>query len=78
MKGGVFLSHFIGIRSAAASPGFPLSYHALRLGIKQGRFPYVIAGHRYLVDPEQVQEILAAEALENQAARKREGDGAHA
>ena len=72
MKGGVFLSHFIGIRSAAASPGFPLSYHALRLGIKQGRFPYVIAGHRYLVDPEQVQEILAAEALENQAARKRE------
>lgn len=72
------MSHFIGIRSAAASPGFPLSYHALRLGIKQGRFPYVIAGHRYLVDPEQVQEILAAEALENQAARKREGDGAHA
>lgn len=70
----MILAHFIGIRSAAASPGFPLSYHALRLGIKQGRFPYVIAGHRYLVDPEQVQEILAAEALENQAARKREGE----
>ena len=67
------MARFIGIRSAAASPGFTLSYHALRLGIKQGRFPYVIAGHRYLVDPEQVQEILAAEALENQAARKREG-----
>ena len=66
------MARFIGIRSAAASPGFPLSYHALRLGIKQGRFPYVIAGHRYLVDPEQVQEILAA-ALENHAARKREG-----
>ena len=67
------MAHFIGIRSAAASPGFPLSYYGLRAGIKQGRFPYVVAGHRYLVDPEQVQEILAAEALENQAARKREG-----
>lgn len=73
MKGGVFLSSFIGIRSAAASPGFPLSYYGLRAGIKQGRFPYVIAGHRYLIDPEQVQEILALEAIENQAARKREG-----
>ena len=78
MKGGGFLSHFIGIRSAAASPGFPLSYHALRLGIKQGRFPYVIAGHRYLIDPEQVQQILEVEAFENQAARQREGDGVHA
>lgn len=74
----MILAHFIGIRSAAASPGFPLSYHALRAGIKQGRFPYVIAGHRYLVDLEQVQEILVAESLENQAARKREGDGAYA
>ena len=70
----MILAHFIGIRSAAASPGFPLSYHALRLGIKQGRFPYVIAGHRYLIDSEQVQEILVAEAFENQAARKREGE----
>lgn len=69
----MILAHFIGIRSAAASPGFPLSYHALRLGIKQGRFPYVIAGHRYLIDSEQVQEILVAEAFENQATRKREG-----
>lgn len=72
------MSSFIGIRTAAASPGFPLSYHALRLGIKQGRFPYVIAGHRYLIDPEQVQQILEVEALENQAARQREGDGIHA
>lgn len=68
----MILAHFIGIRSAAASPGFPLSYHALRLGIKQGRFPYVVAGHRYLIDPEQVQEILMMEAFENQAARKKE------
>lgn len=68
----MILAHFIGIRSAAASPGFPLTYYGLRAGIKQGRFPYVVAGHRYLVDPEQVQEILASEALENQAARKRE------
>lgn len=68
----MILAHFIGIRSAAASPGFPLSYHALRLGIKQGRFPYVIAGHRYLIDPEQVQQILEVEAFENQAARQRE------
>lgn len=66
------MSRFIGIRSAAASPGFPLSYHALRAGIKQGRFPYVVAGHRYLIDPEQVQEILMMEAFENQAARKKE------
>ena len=72
------MSSFIGIRTAAASPGFPLSYHALRLGIKQGRFPYVIAGHRYLIDPEQVQQILEVEALENQAARQREGEGIHA
>ena len=68
----MILAHFIGIRSAAASPGFPLSYHALRIGIKQGRFPYVVAGHRYLIDPEQVQEILMMEAFENQAARKKE------
>ena len=68
----MILAHFIGIRSAAASPGFPLTYYGLRAGIKQGRFPYVVAGHRYLIDPEQVQEILALEAFENQAARKRE------
>lgn len=64
------MARFISIRQAAQIQDFPLSYHLLRKGIQQGRFPYITIGRRYLIDLEQIHATLAAEARENQRRRQ--------
>lgn len=53
-----------------------LSYYALRLGCLEGRFPFVRAGNRFLVAPEQILETLEREATENQRVQAEQRKGA--
>lgn len=42
-----------------------VSEHFLRTEIRAGRIPYISAGNRYIVDPEQVDQVLRNRALDN-------------
>lgn len=64
------MARFVSIRQAAQIQDFPLSYHLLRKGIQQGRFPYITIGRRYLIDVKAVYAVLSAEASENQRRRQ--------
>lgn len=68
MKGGIEMSKPLTLRRASDTLG--LTYYTLLQGIHDGRFPHVLAGNRYLVYPEQITEVLAAEAVANQQARR--------
>ena len=44
---------------------YKCSEYAVKTGIKQGRFPYIVLGGRYLLEVEEIDAILRAEAEEN-------------
>lgn len=50
---------------SAAAKHIGCSEYAVKTGIKQGRFPYVLLGGRYLLEVEQIEAVLRQEAEEN-------------
>lgn len=51
------------LKEAAEELG--MTQHYLRTEIKARRIPYLMAGNRYILDVQQVEEYLKCKALEN-------------
>lgn len=49
----------------AASKELNLTEHFLRQYIRNGEIPYLLAGSRYILDVDEVEEILRKKALDN-------------
>jgi excisionase family DNA binding protein len=48
-----------------AAEALGVTEHYLRTEIKAGRIPYLMAGNRYIIDVEQVEEFLKNKAMGN-------------
>lgn len=69
MKEGVQMV-YMSLRKASQQTS--LSYYRLRQDCLNGRFPFVRAGNRFLVSPEQISEALAREAVNNQQRQRQQ------